>query len=67
MDSSIIWCQHLEIELKKRQEFRVLQAKQREESYQEELKSELERMRDGNQEDFSDDELTSTNRVEEIE
>lgn len=66
MDSTIIWCEHIESEFKKRQEVRVLQAKQREGSYQEEIRSELERIRNENQEDSSDD-LTPTNRVEEIE
>jgi DNA-binding ferritin-like protein len=63
MESTIIWCQNIESELQKRQELRVRQAKQREENYQEELRSELERMRSENDDSTED----FVQRVEEIE
>jgi hypothetical protein len=65
LESTIIWCPKIEVELQKRQELRIQQAKQREREYQEELRGEIERLRDEGEDE--DEESENAPRVEEIE
>jgi hypothetical protein len=60
LESTIIWCSQIEVELQKRQVLRREQAMQREAQYAEELRREIERMREEQREEIIP-------RVEEIE